>query len=389
MKKSVRPLLMIASILIAGMFLLSCTPDKKAVLQESPGKASSLAQSSVQVKESWEETWGKTLQEAKREGILNINVWGGPRIRESIGKAFKEKYNLDIAWSTGGGLELAEKVLRERRAGIYLADMLISGPGTVVTVLKPAGILEPLEPEFILPEVKDKNSWYGGNLPFYDKEGYIVYLRLSPTTTIMVNTKLAAREQIQSYKDLLNPHWKGKIAWVDPTQPGSGFQYFGVIGEKIMGYDFMRELAKQEPAFSRDRRLVTEWVSRGKYSIGIGTDRATVLQFIEAGATLDEFTPREGTYMGSGGSNIAIFKNTPHPYARRVFINWVLSREGQIHWSQADGYQSAREDVPTNHLEPHEVRQPGINYFILNEEWDQAREKRFALAKEIFGPLLK
>ena len=75
---------------------------------------------------------------------------------------------------------------------------------------------------------------------FYDKEGYIVYLRLSPTTTIMVNTKLAAREQIQSYKDLLNPHWKGKIAWVDPTQPGSGFQYFGVIGEKIMGYDFMR-----------------------------------------------------------------------------------------------------------------------------------------------------
>jgi len=382
-------IIMIISILVAGLIFLSCTLDQKAVQQESPGKVSSLAQSSVQVKEDWEDIWGKTLQEAKREGILNINIWGGPNIRETVSKAFKEKYNLDIAWSAGGGLELAEKVLRERKAGIYLADMCISGPGTFVTVLKPAGILEPLEPEFILPEVKDSKLWAGGKLPFYDKDGIIAYLTLTPMVNIFVNKNFTTKEQIQSYRDLLDPKWKGKITWGDPTQPGPGSQWFIMIGGKIMGYDFMKEMAKQEPVFSRDRRTVVEWVARGKYAIGIGSDKATILQFIEAGAPLEQLIPREGTYLGTGGSNTVIFKNAPHPNARKIFINWLLSKEGQTVWSQAVGDQSAREDVPTNHIPADGVRQPGINYPMTSEEADLTRDSGYALAKEIFGTLLK
>lgn len=338
----------------------------------------------------WQSEWEKTLAEARKEGTINISVWGGPRIRERVGKAFKEKYGIEIAWTPGGGLEIAEKVIRERRAGLYLADMSISGTGTFVTVLKPAGVLQPMEPELILPEVKDLKAWYAGKLPFMDKEKLIFFINNFPNPPVLINTEMVRKDEIQSYSDLLAPRWKSNIAWTDPTMPGSGSQTAFVVGAAIMGWDFLREIAKQDPKFHRDRRQVVDWVAKGKYPIGIGTDRATILEYVEAGSPLKQITPREGTYLSSGGANIVIFSKAPHANARRVFVNWLLSREGMSTWSKADGYLTSRIDIPTDHIDPDDLFKPGVKYFnTTDEEWDMGRPARFEKIKEIFGHLLR
>ena len=61
-------------------------------------------------------------------------------------------------------------------------------------------------------------------------------------------------------------------------------------------------------------------------------------------------------------------KKAPHPNAAKVFINWILSKEGQIFYSRALGVQSARLDVPTDFQDPLSVRQPGIKYFNASTE---------------------
>lgn len=382
--------LLLKSIFLIILVSSACSQQVQSSTSEIKSKEAERASVRVTEKEPWETEWERTLREARKEGVVNISVWGGPKIREEVSKAFKGKYGIEIAWTPGGGLELAEKELRQRKAGLYLTDLSISGTGTFVTVLKPAGVLEPIVPELIMPDVKDSKFWYQGKLPFMDKEGKIIFLRNSPTAPILINSNIVKKGELQSYKDLLSPRWKGKIVWTDPTQTGSGSQTAFVVGEVLMGWDYMKELAKQEPMFINNRRMVVEWVAREKYAVGIGTDMSTVLEYREAGASLENVTPKEGTYLSSGGSNIVIFNAAPHPNTRRIFLNWLLSREGMMIWSKNDGYQTSRIDVPTDFLPQDQLIQPGMRYFnTTDEEWDMGRSKRFEKVKEVFGHLIR
>ena len=57
----------------------------------------------------------------------------------------------------------------------------------------------------------------------------------------------------------------------------------------------------------------------------------------------------------SGGYAIGILKNAPHPNAAKVFVNWLLSKEGQEVWGQAMHDGTRRVDVDTKWLAQHDV----------------------------------
>lgn len=140
----------------------------------------------------------------------------------------------------------------------------------------------------------------------------------------------------------------------------------------------------------RDERLQVEWVARGRYPLGVAASSDIVTEFLKAGAPLAEVTPVEGTYVTSGSGAVAFVEKAPHQNAAKIFINWLLSREGQTIFSKAMGRQSAREDVPTDFLLPSRIRQPGGKYVRTDdEEWRLAMPKKFEIAREIFGQLMK
>ncbi len=177
----------------------------------------------------------------------------------------------------------------------------------------------------------------------------------------------------------------------DPTVPGTGAKGFSVIGWHLMNLDFWRDLAKQQPVILRDQRLQMEWVARGKYPILLFPQSAVATELIRAGAPIATYTPAEGTYLTGASGNVCIMNRAPHPNAARVFINWMLSREGQTLFSKAFGRQSLRTDVGTEGLDPVALRQPDGKYFMgtENEEFLSKQTEHMAVAKEIFASLLK
>jgi ABC-type Fe3+ transport system substrate-binding protein len=70
-----------------------------------------------------------------------------------------------------------------------------------------------------------------------------------------------------------------------------------------------------------------------------------IKQGLPIGQTLDL---TEGGTLSSGGGTISFIDRAPHPNAAKVFVNWLLSREGQINFQARDGSDSLRIDIPKN-----------------------------------------
>lgn len=188
------------------------------------------------------------------------------------------------------------------------------------------------------------------------------------TTPVTINTNLVKPEEIKSYNDLLNPKWKGKILQGDPTVPGGGMSV-GTTALGIMGEDFIKKLLEQQPMVVREKRLESEWLAQGKYSIGFGMDNRVATEFIESGAPFVQLVPREGASIGGGSGQIVIFKQAPHPNAAKVFLNWLLSKEGQSIYHRPGGNGSRRKDVANEWLLPARRPQPGIPYLREGEDY--------------------
>lgn len=339
----------------------------------------------IPAKAAWELEWEKTLAEGRKEGAVVIYNIFEPTIREAIRKDFKDKYNIELEFVTGRGSELIARVRREREAGLYIQDILMGGPTTCLT-FKEAGFMDPIETMIILPEVKEPKAWLDGKFHFFDKDRYTMAYLITFDTTWIINTEMVKPEEVSSYRDLLNPKWKGKMTLLDPTVTGAGSSFIGNYAWEIMGEDYVRALAKQEPVIIRDMRLHVESVARGKYPIGLAADPDVLLSFKRAGAPLMKIIPVEGGGKLSGAGGLGVFNKQAHTNATKVFINWLLSREGQTVMGKAQGAASRRVDVPTDHVDPDRLLKPGLRYVDADtEENIRFRGERQVLAREIFG----
>lgn len=115
---------------------------------------------------------------------------------------------------------MVEKLLRERRAGLYLSDLYLHGITTMLVIMKPADILAPMEPLLVLPEVKNPSAWYEGRLPFVDRDKFVLAFSAYASASLNVNRAMVKDDEIKSFRDVLQPRWKDKIVMEDPSVPG-------------------------------------------------------------------------------------------------------------------------------------------------------------------------
>lgn len=374
---------LVAVIFIASVLLLSCAPnfvpvEKEALTLEtlSPGK------------EPWEVEWDRIAAEAKKERKIILYMSGGASsTRDPIMEAMKNRFGLAVEAIVGRGGEISARILTERRAGIFNNDVYLGGGTTIVTELKPAGVLDNLEPILLLPEVKEGRYWRTGYVPWLDKDRKAIAFSAGVLEALTINSALVKREEMVSYLDLLNPKWKGKIVMNDPTTTGRGLAWFAGAAD-IMTLDYLKRLALQEPLITRDQRQQADWVARGKYPLGIGVQQDIVEQYVGAGAPLELVSFKEGGYISGGSGHVALINKAPHPNAARLFINWLLGKEAQTLFSRIEMRFSQRLDVSTDHLPAMTIPEPNKYYLPQwTEESQLARPKYMAMAQEIFGPL--
>ena len=306
-------------------------------------------------KPSWGKVWEQTIEAAKKERQVTIYHTRGPF--DNVFADFNTRYpGIRIESVVGRGGDLISRIMAERRAEKYLTDIYLGSSGTPMDVLYPAKFLEPIESILILPEVRDPSKWFRKQHHFADPEGKYVFVFEGVVRSDMAyNSTLVDPKEFSSYWDLLKPRWKGKIAAMDPKLPGfpSGLLQFAFYHPDL-GANFLRQLfGDMDITLSREGRQIVDWLSVGKFAIAIAPSASEVQAGMKQGLPLNRFEPRafkEGIYMRATQGSLSILNRLPHPHATKVFVNWLLSREGQTqyqkHFLRIDPVFSLREDVP-------------------------------------------
>lgn len=374
---------------IVSMIIVACgTPAAP-----SPSKPA-LPTLEKPAKPTWQDRWESTVRAAKDEGTLTVYASGtNPATTKELKRAFREKYGIDIDFVVGRGAQLVARIAAERGAGLYLGDIIFAGGTTLLLTLKPYDILESLDPFLITPEVIEASMWRGKKIPFIDREHRAFAFVSEARTYFTVNTNAVKAGEIKSYRDALDPKWRGKIVIDDPTVSGLSHEWAQVMlvffGEKA-GKDYLENVVKQAPIVLRDSRLVVESLAKNKYPLAIGADDDLVSEFMAAGSPIRFVKMSEVIPISAGGGVLGLLKRAAHPNAATVFANWFLGKEGQTLWVKAAGDLSARLDVETTGVDPVSVPEEGGNLIsVSNEEWYAGVAKRTEIIKPIFTPLLK
>jgi iron(III) transport system substrate-binding protein len=323
----------------------------------------------VGAQSDWKNQWEAVVEAARKEGEVTIYGPHNPAYQQ-IWAIFQKAYSqLKFNFVPGKGSEHAQRIVAERRAGKYLADLLMGGSSTYASFAP--GTLEPMLPLLILPEVTDMSAWFDGKLYFADAQnnaGLIISGEIG-TRRGSYNTKLVDPKEIRSWWDLLQPKWKGKLGTFDPRVAGGGGETFlFFFYTPSLGRSFItRLLTETDIVMTRDLQQGTDWLAQGKILFYIGSGQP-VMKAKKQGLPVDllPHPMKEGDIMGGGSCCMAVLGKAPHPNAAKLFVNWVLSREGQTAWQKYTEVNSLRMDIAKTDLPPDDVPQKGVNYFMLN-----------------------
>ena len=323
----------------------------------------------LQAQSDWKKQWEKAVDGAKKEGEVVIYGPHNPQYRPVWALFQKSFPEIKFNFVPGKGSEHSERIVAERRAGKYLADIVMGGSSTYISY--GPGVLESIRPLLLLPEATDESAWWDGKLWFSDPQNQYVLILTGEVGTRRgsYNTKLADPNDIQSWWDLLSPKWKGKVGSFDPRVSGGGgetFLFFHL--SPALGPGFIKRLlTESDLVLTRDLVQGTDWLARGKILFYIGSGQP-VMRAKEQGLPVDLLPHplKEGEIMGGGACCLAYLSKAPHPNAAKVFLNWILTRDAQISWQKNLETNSLRMDIPKDDLPPAFVPRKGVRYFMLN-----------------------
>jgi iron(III) transport system substrate-binding protein len=155
-----------------------------------------------------------------------------------------------------------------------------------------------------------------------------------------------------------------------------------------LGQDYVRALANQKLNILKDYAQQVDSLGRGKYPVAVGLSDSLVEQRAKQGIPLAIVDPRqlrEGADVSPASGGLGVFNRAPNPNAAKLYVNWLLSKEGQTSFARGAGYISNRLDVPTDHAAPWRVPPPGAIKTYGLEARSAMRTKVVPFLTELLG----
>ena len=289
------------------------------------------------------------IDAAKKEGKV---VWYTSLVVDQvvrpIAKGFEKKYGVKVDFVNSPWQEQAFRIIQEGTAGVTKADVFDALPS--FAAINAAGMVAPYKPE----SAADYDPMYKS------PEGLWTAHIIQPVSPA-VNTDMVKPENYpKTYEDLLDPMWKGKMAWTTSPSAGGPPGFIGTVlhamGEE-KGMAYLKKLAEQKIAnIPSNQRVVLDRAVSGEnplvlsiynYHVPISQKKGAPVKWIK----MEPMTAHVGV--------VALVKNSPHPNAGKLLIDYILSDEGEQ--IQADaGYIPASPHVKAKA----EGIKPGESYKI-------------------------
>src|SRR5690606_25407767 len=201
---------------------------------------------------------------AREEGQNELVLYGpGPSSNRAMNDVFMARFpDITVIPQDQPDAQTLTKLATEAESGNRIADIYIGGESPQAAA--EPGICTPADVR-TAPEGFEVETLHDGRLTYFALRYFgFVY------NTDMVD----AEDAPQSWHDLLDPKWKGKITVGDMTVPG-GIRYILTSlmipeNEDTWGEDFIRDLADQDVQIAQSEATVSADVASGRFPIGIG-----------------------------------------------------------------------------------------------------------------------
>jgi iron(III) transport system substrate-binding protein len=338
--------------------------------------------------------WERIVEAGRKEGKVVASIPPSAELRKLMELSFTRRYGIGVEFIPARSSTVIQRIVNEAKAGVRYFDLHIGGTESVITGMLPENILEPVEPYFVLPEVKDPKQWWGGHLWADNAKRFLYVFVAYQTVSLWSNPNEYQPTEFASFDDLLAPKLRGRIGISDPRTPGSGSSMWSHMLH-VKGEEYLRRLVAQNLFVTRDLRLLAENLAKGKIAVTSGIGYSEFLPFIKVNLPVAPLPmPKEGLYVSGGYGHLTIIRNPPHPNAAKVFVNWLLSRDGQEVFSRAMGVGSRRFDVDTRWLKPYGVvaAKDFLNIEQYHRYENQSEEKIYkirepgaAMARKLLG----
>ena len=309
-------------------------------------------------------TRDQLIEGAKKEA--EIVLYASMNLEEAnvMVSRFEQKYPfIKVKLNRADSEKLLTKILVEARAKRPFADVIQTLGFGMHTLRKGQHLGQYLSSE---------NAYYSKE---FKEEGYWTTVYTNPYV-VAYNPKLVSKENLpRRYEDLLHPKWYGKMM-MEPTK----VDWFGGILQimgKEKGLKYMRELGKQSIMNRIGHDLLAQLIAAGEASMDIDIPAPSVDRVRKRGAPIDwvAFPPAPASLIGIG-----LAAQPAHPNAARLYIDFILSLEGQKTLQELGRYL-ARMEI----MQEQAAKAKGLQMIAVSPELGENTVEYSKLMREIFG----
>jgi hypothetical protein len=346
--------------LVGVLALAACSPAAPQASGPAPAARST----------DWQAEWNRVLEGARKEGTIRI-ISGLSSTNQvpAFQKAFADLTGGKVEFTELRAPDIIARLPEEYAARQYNWDIiLLGGSSGISEALDQAGVLGDLNEAFVFPDITKDETWVGGFGDIWvdnDTKKYKIHhqAELSQGSQWWVNRQVLPESRFNKLEDVFDiPELKGKLCTFDPRVEGASDANFGQIAGMYGRETLKRLFTELNPVVLRDYGKLNLdtlhgacWIAVGAqipnlHAEGVGLHIQPINIFRPGIAP--EYADRvkltccgSGKHKGGlegwvgGGSAyqmLAIAKNPPNPNAAKVFVNWILSKEGAMAWPRPD-----------------------------------------------------
>ncbi|MBI1733961.1 MAG: extracellular solute-binding protein [Candidatus Rokubacteria bacterium] len=275
----------------------------------------------------------RVVEAAKKEGKV---VWYTSLVlpsAEKVAKLFEAAYpGIKVEVHRTGSERILQRLMQELQANIKNADVIHTSDAGHFVLLKEKKLLAKYTPAGV-------DAFPAG---FKDRDGHYYGLRAT-VNAIVYNTKaVSAAEAPRSWKDLLDPKWKGKLVTAHPG-------YSGVIATHVLalshlhGWDYWKQLGQNRVMIKQSAADPSTVVASGERVVAVNGGEYSAYQLKKKGNPIEIVYPKEGVSLVVSPTAITAF--APHPNAARLFTDFTFTRALQQVLADSEGLYTGHPDV--------------------------------------------